>query len=378
MQSRLRVPLTALAAISLLAACGGSPTSPSGSGGGDSREDSDLAVAAKKVYDRFNEMSGQERTDELVACAEEEGQLNVYTSNTDMDDLADGFSDEYDVDVNIYRANGETVLQRLLQEDGAGYYGADVLEIDALELGAAEQEGLLYPYKGEIRDSVREEGRSSENWTGTRFNAFVVGWNTDNVQPGEEPTSLEELAEPEWKGRISMELGDVDWFTAMRDYYVEEQGWSEEEFTDMMTRLASNSQVAKGHTVQGELLSAGQFDVAVSSYSHTIDKAARSGAPVAWQSAGGDAVQPIVVRPNGIGLLQTATNPCAATLFVDYELTGGQEVFKESFRIGSIAGTADPLSDFDVYPVPVQKLLEDPETWNKAYEDVVANGQALE
>jgi iron(III) transport system substrate-binding protein len=65
-------------------------------------------------------------------------------------------------------------------------------------------------------------------------------------------------------------------------------------------------------------------------------------------------------------------------LFIDYELTGGQEVFKEAFRVGSIEGADNPLSQYETYPVPEEKLLEDPDTWNKAYEDVVANGQALE
>ncbi|MDK3255422.1 ABC transporter substrate-binding protein [Blastococcus capsensis] len=378
MSFRLRPPLAALTAVGLLTACGGSPTSTGGSGGGEGREDSDAAAAAAEVYDTFNGMSGQERTDELVACAEEEGELNVYTSNSDMDALVEGFTDLYDIDVSVYRASGETVLQRLLQEDGAGYYGADVFEVDSIELDAAEQEGLLYPYESELRDSVREEGKPSENWTGTRFNAFVVGWNTDNVKPGEEPTTLEELAEPEWKGRVSMELGDVDWFTAMHDYYVEEQGMSEEEYTDLMTRLASNSQVVKGHTVQGELLAAGQFDVGVSMYSHTVDKAAADGAPVAWQPADGSPVEPIILRPNGIGLLKTATNPCAATLFVDYELSEGQDLVREANRISSIAGAEDPLEGFEVYPVPLDKLLEEPASWDKAYEDVVANGQAIE
>ena len=143
-----------------------------------------------------------------------------------------------------------------------------------------------------------------------------------------------------------------------------------------MTRLASNSQVVKGHTVRGELLSAGQFDVGISLYSHTVDKAAAGGAPVAWMPADGQPVQPIVVRPNGIGLVKTATNPCAAMLFVDFELTGGQEVFKDAFRIGSVEGTDNPLSEFETFAVPEKKLLEDQDTWNKAYEDVVANGQA--
>ncbi len=378
MQHRVTAPLAAMATAMLLAACGGSPTASSNGDGGSSREDSDLAVHAQETYDKYNGMSGQERTDALVACAEEEGELNVYTSNTDMDDLIEGFSDLYDVEVNNYRANSETVLQRILQEDEAGYYGADIFETNALELGVASQEGLLYPYQSELRDAVREEGRKSEDWTASRFNVFVIGWNTDLVPAGEEPTSLEELADPKWQGKISLEVGDVDWFTAMHDYYVEEQGMSEDEFTDLMTRLASNAQVAKGHTTQGELLSAGQFAVTVSSYSHTIDKAAADGAPVAWRPASGDPVQPIIVRPNGIGLVRTATNPCAATLFVDYELTGGQDVFAEKFRIGSIESDDDPLAGLEVYPVPEEKLLEDPDTWNTAYEDVLANGQALD
>ena len=370
----------AVAATLMLAACGGTPTaSPSDGDSGSGREESDLAIAAAETYDKYNEMSGQERTDELVACAEEEGQLNVYTSNTDMEDLIDVFSDLYDIEVNNYRAGSESVLQRILQEDEASYYGADIFETNALELGVAANEGLLYPYKGELRDSVLEQGRQSEFWTATRFNAFVVGWNTDNVKAGEEPKTLEELAEPQWKGRVSMEVGDVDWFTALHDYYVEEQSWSEEEFTDFMTRLASNAQVVKGHTVQGELLSAGQFDVGVSLYSHTVDKAAaEGGAPVAWQPANGEPVQPIVSRPNGIGLVKTATNPCAALLFVDFELTGGQDVFKEAFRVGSVEGGDNPLSAYETYPVPEQKLLDDPGTWEKAYEDVVANGQAID
>jgi iron(III) transport system substrate-binding protein len=378
MQHRLTAPLAAMATAMLLAACGGSPTATSGGGDGSNREDSDLAVHAQEIYDKYNGMSGQERTDDLVACAEEEGQLNVYTSNTDMEDLIDGFSELYDIEVNNYRANSETVLQRILQEDEAGYYGADIFETNALELGVASQEGLLYPYESELRDTVREEGRKSEDWTASRFNVFVIGWNTDLVPAGEEPTSLEELADPKWQGKISLEVGDVDWFTAMHDYYVEEQGMSEDEFTDLMTRLASNAQVAKGHTTQGELLSAGQFAVTVSSYSHTIDKAAAEGAPVAWRPASGDPVQPIIVRPNGIGLVRTATNPCAATLFVDYELTGGQDVFAEKFRIGSIESDDDPLAGLEVYPVPEEKLLDDPDTWNQAYEDVLANGQAID
>ena len=186
-----------------------------------------------------------------MACAEEEGQLNVYTSNTDMDDLIDGFQDEYDVDVNNYRANSETVLQRILQEDEAGYYGADIFETNALELGVALAGGPALPVQERAARRGPRGGPQNENWTASRFNVFVIGWNTDLVTPARSPTSLEELADPKWQGKISMEVGDVDWFTAMHDYYTGEKGMSEDEVTDLMTRLAANAQIAKGHTDPG-------------------------------------------------------------------------------------------------------------------------------
>ena len=363
--------LRAAAAASVLAlsACGGSPTAggaPAGQGAAPQQAN------AEATYQRINALTGQARTDELKKCAEAEGKLSIYTSNTDIDDLVSGFEDEVDVDVSVYRGNSESVLQRLLQEQKARFYGNDVLETNALELNVAHKEGLLAPYQSELREKVRPEGKA-EGWTATRFNTFVVGWNTDLVKSGEEPKSLEELADPKWKGKLSMEIGDVDWFTALHQHFVK-QGRSEQEATDLFKRIAANSKIAKGHTVQGELLSAGQFAVAISSYSHTIDKAADKGAPVAWRPQNGEPVQPLVVRPNGIGLMKTASSPCAAMLFVDHELTDGQKVFEEKFRVGATPEAAKAIEDLDVVPVPEAELLNNPQKWDALYAEVTQAG----
>ena len=360
----------AVAASLALAACGGSPTS-----GSDKAKSAEAeAPAAVATYERINAMSGQARTDELKKCAEEEGALSIYTSNTDIDDVVEGYEDLVDVEVSVYRGNSESVLQRTLQEQKAKFYGSDVLETNALELNVSQAEGLLSPYESELREAVREEGKA-EGWTATRFNAFVVGWNTDKVKPGEEPKSLEELAEPKWKGKVSMEVGDTDWFTALvQEHFVKKEGKTEEEAVELFRKIAANSKIAKGHTVQGELLSAGQFAVAISSYSHTIDKAADKGAPVAWKPKSGEPVQPVVVRPNGIGLMKTATNPCAAMLFVDWELTGGQEVFKEKFRVGATAEAANSIAGLEVVSVPEKELLDNAKKWDDLYAEVIQGG----
>ncbi|HCA86255.1 MAG TPA: ABC transporter substrate-binding protein [Streptomyces sp.] len=357
----------AVAATLLLAACGGSPTAgPEKAGQAESGAKGNAKAA--ETYQRISALSGRQRTDELVKCAEKEGALSVYTSNTDIDPLVEEFSDRYDIEVSVYRGNSESVLQRVLQEQKARYHGNDVIETNALELNVAQQEGLLSPYEGEMRDAVRKEGRA-EGWTATRFNTFVIGWNTDLVKPGEEPESYEELADPKWKGKLSMEIGDVDWFTALHHHFIE-KGMSEQEALDLFQGIAANSQIAKGHTVQGELLSAGQFSVAISSYSHTIDKAADKGAPVAWKPARGEAVQPVVVRPNGVGLMKNAAHPCAALLFVDYELSDGQKAVADAFRVGSTEEAATAVEGLDVVTVPEQELLENPKKWDELYAKV--------
>ena len=307
-------------------------------------------------------MTGQERTDELVACAEEEGQLNVYTSNTDMEDLIDVFSDQYDIEVNNYRAGSESVLQRILQEDEASYYGADIFETNALELGVADQEGLLYPYKGELRDSVLEQGRQAEGWTATRFNAFVVGWNTDKVKAGEEPKTLEELAEP------AVEGPDLDGGRRRRLVHraarLLRRGAGLERGGVHRLHDPPGLELAGRQGPHGPGRAALGRPVRRRRLARTATRSTRPPTRAALPSPGsppsGEPVQPIISRPNGIGLVKTATNPCAALLFVDFELTGGQDVFKEAFRVGSVEGGDNPLSAYETYPVPEEKLLDDP------------------
>ena len=203
----------------------------------------------------------------------------------------------------------------------------------------------------------------------------MVGWNTGKVPAGTEPQSLKDLAGPQWKGRVGLEIGDVDWFAAMYNYY-KSQGQSDDEVMSFFRQLAANSKIAKGHTVMGELLAAGQFDVAASIYSHTVDNAAEKGAPVAWRKDG-KPVQPVVLRPNGAGLMKSAKHPAAAMLFFDFLLTDGQQAIAGANRIGAIPTAQDPLAGVQTVSVPEEELLNNAQKWSDMYKSVTdAGGQA--
>jgi iron(III) transport system substrate-binding protein len=362
MKSRgLLIVLVAVALV--LAGCGSSPTAQAPSSGGDS---------TAGPFAKYTNLSGPDRTSKLLADAKAEGQVDIYTSNTDIDDLVKAFEKTYPgIKVNAFRANSETVLQRIQQESSARRTANDIVDTDDFELDALNSQGLLANYQSPVRDSLRKDALFP-GWTATRFNAFVVGWNTKLVPAGQEPRSFEDLADPKWKGKLAMELSDFDWYMSLHTYLTTKKGMSDTQADDLFRRLVANAKVVKGHTVMGELLSAGQFAVALSIYSHTVDKAAHEdGAPVAFRPI----VTPVILRPNGAGLMRDAKHPAAALLWMDWALTEGQKPIAEAFRIPAqpnVPGFSDPIpAGTETFDVPQDLLVKESKRWSDAYDDLV-------
>jgi iron(III) transport system substrate-binding protein len=364
------VGILAAGAAMLLAvtSCGSSPTaSGSKSGGGE-------ATAAEKVFAEIGGMSGKERRDKLVEMAQKEGALDLYTSMTAdvADAVSSAFTDAFDIDVNVYRAGSEDVLQRIVQEQRAKYYGTDIVETNANELFSLNKESLLAEYKGARRDLVPEAGRF-EGWTATRFNLFAPSWNTKLVPAGQQPKKWEDLADPKWDGKLSMEVADYDWYLTLYGYW-KKQGKSDQDIDKLFSDMAKGAKIAKGHTVQGELLSAGQFAVVASNYSYIVERAKKKGAPVDYLPF----VQPIIARPNGFGLIKSAKHPAAAMLFADWLLEEGQKVLQdEDLTPAIVEGGKDPLKGLEIIPVDVKTLVDQGEEWSKRYEKVVAGGEQV-
>jgi iron(III) transport system substrate-binding protein len=357
-----------IAAIGLtlaLAACGGSPTASNAGAPG----------AGASKYQQYDSLTGQERRQRLIADAKAEGELSLYTSMTSdvAEAVSKAFTAQTGVKVTLYRAASETVLQRILQEASARHGGADVVETDALEMAALGKEQLISPYTGERRELVGKEGQFN-NWTASRYNLFAPSWNTGKVAPGGQPTSWEDLADPKWNGQLAMELSDYDWYLTLYGYW-QQHGKSDAEIDQLFRDMANGAKVVKGHTVMGELLSAGQYSVAASNYSYIVQRAADKGAPVAYQPM----VQPVIARPQGVALMTSAPHPAAALLFEDWLLTEGQQVFVDTGLTPSIEpqGLKDPLEGLEVIPVDVDKLLNEQKKWSDKYNALLESSDKL-
>jgi iron(III) transport system substrate-binding protein len=147
----------------------------------------------------------------------------------------------------------------------------------------------------------------------------------------------EDLADPKYKGNLSVEINEVDWFMALFEYYTQEKGMSEDEVMELFKCIAANSVMVDGHATQ-------------------IDQLASTGAPVTYEPL----IEPVVQRPNGVALMNSAPHPAAAYLFYTWILTDGQEVLREAGLRSSLQEDAESgLQDVETILVDTDRLVEE-------------------
>ena len=367
----LRAVLGVVAALTI-ASCGGSPSVQQTTGAKRAKPVSDAGF--QRVIEQVQGLSGKQRADKLAKLAKAEGgALNLYTSMTsDVEDaVSEAFGDEYDIDVSVYRSDSETVLERLSQEARAGYRGADAVETNGPELFTLADQKVLSPYAPPARSTL-VPGSAYDDWTADRFNKFVISWNTKLVKQGQQPRRWEDLADPKWKGKLEMELSDVDWYKTLWEYWVK-HGKSPQEADRLFTAMARNAAFVKGHTVMGELLGAGEYAVSASNYSYLIQNGLEKGAPEAWKPV----VQPVLARPNGVAVVRGAKHPAAAVLFTDWILSpAGQKLLAQlnldvSRKDMVTAGNANQVL------VDLPSLLKNQKTWEERYDKLTRLGKKV-
>ena len=270
------------------------------------------------------------REQRLLQMAKAEGNtLEWYTSLSSPISRAveEAFEEQYDITVNRYRAGSEDVAQRVIQEARANQPGADVIETNGTEmLHFQHRRNILVPYgSSPSRAAIPKNGRF-DTFTASRMEYFIVAWNKNLLPAGGPPKSFPDLASARFRGKLSMEPTDTDWYAALWQWYRTKQKWSARRIDTMFTNIARNSVVTSGHTTQANLLAAGQFAVVVSAHAQSVKNLMERGAPLEYKAF----VRPVLQRPQGVGVVYRLRHPATAMLFVDWFLSRrGQRVLQE-------------------------------------------------
>jgi iron(III) transport system substrate-binding protein len=363
----------------IAAACSDTPTQEDD---GDEGPPDRAVAPLQEIYSELEGLDADARRERLIEMAEEEGAILNYYGSTNLDDVApliETFEEETGVEVNLYRASSEDILLRILQETDAEFEnGVDAVEMNGPQMVILDREGQLAPLDTPTTDEHPEAG-VLDNWAWVYINTFVPSWNTERVSAAEAPKTWEDVL-TKFDGRLAMEAGDFDWFaTLVKDYFVAEQGMTEDEAVQLFRDAAAGSAaVVDGHTLMAELLVAGEYDIAASTYLHRVFQFKREDAPIEAEPF----VEPLVVRPNGVGIHSNAAHPATALLWTEFELTDAQEEFIEIDRqpaSASVPGGGLPTG-FEFIEVNLDALVDEVDKWEGLYEEIIqeAGGEVFE
>ena len=259
----------------------------------------------------------------------------------------------------LWRALSDQVVQRTVAEARARRHVVDVVETNGPEMEMLAREKILgemhSPY---LADLPAKSIPAHRTWFPDRFNFYVVGYNTKLVQRSQIPATYDGFADPKWKGRISVEATDAEWMATII------KAWGAAKGLEFFRRLSAlKPDVRRGHILLANLVVAGEVPVALTTYHSNIIPLKRKGAPIDFVP-----VQPVVARPQGIGVARNAPHPHAALLFVDYVLSPeGQKLFESMGRVPASTKVKSELNNFAFTVVDPITALDEKDTWEKVW-----------
>lgn len=253
-------------------------------------------------------------TPDLVEKAKKEGEAVWYTTLPAPEAQAwtTLFTQKYGVKVNVFRAGMTTLTQKLQTEIPAGRWGFDLIQNRATNIEFYQKKGwvqkLNYPEKNQFIDRFVD---NDDYWITLYMQPWVIGYNTNLVKPNDVPKSYQDLLDPKFKGKISFDEQDVDLYATLLKIMGKEKG--REWFQKL---VANNLQTRRGHTLETQLLSAGEFAVTASAYAAIVEVHRAKGAPIDWV-----AVEPVPVNIFGMGMAANPPHPNGAKLFLYWSLS---------------------------------------------------------
>ena len=323
-----------------------------------------LVAQSPAPNDAIFRYRGADRDARLVERAKREGRVVLYTSlaPTESQPLAAAFEKKYGVKVELWRALSDQVVRRTITEAQARRHAVDVIETNGPEMEMLAREKLLGAvFSPHIADLPTTAVPAHRSWFPDRFNFYVVAYNTTKVQRSQIPAMYEGFADPKWKGRIAIEATDSEWMATLV------KTWGTTKGMDYFRALSAlRPEVRQGHVLLAALVAAGDVPIGLTAYNSNVLPLKRKGAPIDFVP-----VQPVVARPQGIGVALNAPHPNAALLFTDFVLSPeGQKLFESMGRVPASTRVKSELNNFPFTMIDAATALDEKEKWETLWNEL--------
>lgn len=289
---------------------------------------------SETLLNELNRLSPAEREKKLIEGAKKEASVVVYSSEnvTLLQRYEAAFARRYPfLKAEYWRAGGDRVGTRVLTESRAGKLQADLVGLAFDVVNEIKGAGILARYASPERTFYADVFKDAEGYfTPTNLIHAVIGYNTKLVAPRDTPKDYPDLLSPAWKGSLTI---DTEPSRALMGWL---KAWGEERTRRYLEGLARNGvTVTRGHTLQTQLLCAGEYKVGVELYLYTAAQMKRAGCPI-------NIVYPnptTVASAQSWSIPVSAPHPFAAALLLDFVLSAdGGDLVADAGRIPARSG----------------------------------------
>ncbi|HJY77091.1 MAG TPA: extracellular solute-binding protein [Burkholderiales bacterium] len=292
--------------------------------------------------------------------------VTFYTSlhESNLPVLMAAFEKKHNVKVKLWRSGADKVLQRTVTEAGAGRFDVDAVFVGSGELEALHREKLLQPVKSAYHQHLIPGTMPAHGeWAPAYLTVWIQEYNTNAVRKDALPKTYQDLRDPRWKGKLGIEAANDDWFGQLVTAMGEQKG------VELFRSIVATNGISarKGHSLLGNLVVSGEVPFAITMHYNVAQSAKKSGAPVDWI-----ALEPLVARANGIGVMKKAPHPRAAQALYEFFISDeGQKLLAERDYVPVSTAVASPFKDAKLAIIEPGAALDQSEKWAKLFNDVV-------
>lgn len=274
--------------------------------------------------------------------------------------LVAAFQKQTGIKVRVRNGDEDALANQIVQEGSATpadvYYGANSLTLQFLQ-----QKGLLAGVTPSTLGQVPAHDTSpAGDWVGVSARVSGIVYNTQRLRPAELPTSILDLADPKWRGKLALAPSETDFQPVVTSIARAEGRTAALRWLEEVKANAASHTYPDNETITS-MVNSGQAAIGVTPnyywYRLRYERGSSGVHSVFTYFAPGD--PGYVLAVSGAAVLRSSNHQAAAQRFLAFLVSKpGEEIIAHSqsyeYPLGSGVMTAQPLRPFaQLQPAPL-------------------------
>ncbi len=264
----------------------------------------------------------------LSACgSDSEGTIQIYTGrHYDLETAFDAFEDEFNIDIEFLEGSDAELRERI-QAEGEDTSADIYMTVDAGNLATAAAAGLFAPLDSAVLDgAVPAELRDPDGyWYALSARARTIVYSTERLSADEVPTTYEELAQPEWEGRVCLRNSSNTYTQSLVASLIGNLGY--DDALTLVEGWATNARIMSNDVITLNSIRDDFCDVGITNHyclARELEEDPDYPVGLTWANQDDRGVH---VNISGAGVLADADDPELAQQLLEWLATDGQNLF---------------------------------------------------